>query len=57
MHFSPWTRLDVSELLRLLEAHRQAGVTEAVVGARGRTPDEVTESVSIIAAAAAELGG
>jgi probable F420-dependent oxidoreductase len=33
---------------RLLEAHRDAGVTEAIVPARGRTPEEVTESVAAI---------
>jgi alkanesulfonate monooxygenase SsuD/methylene tetrahydromethanopterin reductase-like flavin-dependent oxidoreductase (luciferase family) len=46
-----------AELLRLLDAHRKAGVTEAVVGARGRTPDELSASVTTIAAVAAEVGG
>jgi hypothetical protein len=36
---------------------RQPIVTEAVVGARGRTPDELTESVRTIAAMAAEVDG
>jgi probable F420-dependent oxidoreductase len=43
-------------LLRLLDAHREAGVTEAVIGARGRTPDEIAESVATIAALASQMG-
>jgi alkanesulfonate monooxygenase SsuD/methylene tetrahydromethanopterin reductase-like flavin-dependent oxidoreductase (luciferase family) len=46
-----------AQLVALPKAHRQAGVTEAVVGVRGRTPDELTESVRTIAAVAAEVDG
>jgi hypothetical protein len=42
---------DTQGLRRLLEEYREAGVTEAIVPARGRTPDELAGSV----AAAAEL--
>jgi probable F420-dependent oxidoreductase len=43
---------DPDTLRRLLAEYRDAGVTEAILPARGRTPDELAESVAAIA----ELG-
>jgi probable F420-dependent oxidoreductase len=40
---------DRDGLRRLLDAFRDAGVTEAIVPARGRTPDELADSVASVA--------
>ena len=39
---------DAESLRRLLAEHREAGVTEAIVPARGRTPTEIADSVAAV---------